>query len=158
MKRNSVALLMTWEFSENFGCLQYFQDVVKCTVWETQMEHGPLLFCPYKAKKHFLNSDLVGTNLHLLRDLICFLSRKITKEQLHDKTNKMTCAQQRLRSAWASVQSDQSLLCIQWVAKDPSFLHADSEDSDQTGQMPRLIWFFAGRKCHLVGFVMRRLK
>ena len=23
-------------------------------------------------------------------------------------------------------------LCIQWVAKDPSFLHADSEDSDQT--------------------------
>ena len=26
-----------------------------------------------------------------------------------------------------------------WVAKDPSFLHADSEDSDQTGRMPRLI-------------------
>ena len=23
--------------------------------------------------------------------------------------------------------------------KDPSFLHADSEDSDQTGRMPRLI-------------------
>ena len=32
----------------------------------------------------------------------------------------------------------------QWVAKDPSFLHADSEDSDQTGRMPRLIWVFAG--------------
>ena len=30
-------------------------------------------------------------------------------------------------------------LCAQWVAKDPSFLHADSEDSDQTGRMPRLI-------------------
>ena len=32
--------------------------------------------------------------------------------------------------------------CAQWVAKDPSFLHADSEDSDQTGhpgRMPRLI-------------------
>ena len=25
-----------------------------------------------------------------------------------------------------------SSLCAQWVAKDPSFLHADSEDSDQT--------------------------
>ena len=24
-------------------------------------------------------------------------------------------------------------------SKDPSFLHADSEDSDQTGRMPRLI-------------------
>ena len=25
-----------------------------------------------------------------------------------------------------------SPLCTQWIAKDPSFLHADSEDSDQT--------------------------
>ena len=33
-----------------------------------------------------------------------------------------------------------------------------SKDSDQTGQMPRLIWVFAGRTCHFVGFVMRRLK
>ena len=39
----------------------------------------------------------------------------------------------------------ESLLFTQWVAKNPSFLHADSEDSDQTGQMPRLIWVFAGR-------------
>ena len=51
----------------------------------------------------------------------------------------------------------ESLLCTQWVAKDPNFLHADSEDSDQTGRMPRLIWVFAGRTCHFVGFVMRRL-
>ena len=29
--------------------------------------------------------------------------------------------------------------CAQWVAKDPMSLHADSEDSDQTGWMPRLI-------------------
>ena len=34
---------------------------------------------------------------------------------------------------------------------------AHTEDSDQTGQMPRLIWVFAGRTCHFVGFVMRRL-
>ena len=33
--------------------------------------------------------------------------------------------------------------------------NADSEDSDQTGQMHRLIWVFAGRKGHFVGFVMR---
>ena len=32
-----------------------------------------------------------------------------------------------------------------------------SEDSDQTGRMPRLIWVFAGRTCHFVGFIMRRL-
>ena len=43
--------------------------------------------------------------------------------------------------------SEESSLCAQWVAKDPSFLHADSEDSDlQWVHMP----FF--------GFVIRRLK
>ena len=34
-----------------------------------------------------------------------------------------------------SAQSDQSSLCAQWVAKEPRFLHADSEDSDLTGWM-----------------------
>ena len=34
---------------------------------------------------------------------------------------------------------------------------ADSEDSDQTWWMPRLISVFGGHKCHFVGFVMRRL-
>ena len=34
------------------------------------------------------------------------------------------------------------------------FLHGDSEDSDQTGRMPTLIGVFAGRTCHIVGFVV----
>ena len=50
----------------------------------------------------------------------------------------------------------ESSLCAQWEAKDPSFLHANSEDSDQTGRMARLIWVFAGRTCHFVGFVVLR--
>ena len=50
-----------------------------------------------------------------------------------------------IRPVWS-----ESSLCPQWVAKDPSFLHADSEDSDQTGQMPRLIWVFAGRTATLL--------
>ena len=29
----------------------------------------------------------------------------------------------------------ESSVCTHWVAKDPNFLHADSEDSDQTGWM-----------------------
>ena len=44
------------------------------------------------------------------------------------------CAQQRLKSALVSAQTDplMSSLCAQWVAKDPRFLHVDSEDwSDQ---------------------------
>ena len=58
-----------------------------------------------------------------------------------------------IRLVWS-----ESSLCAQWVAKGPMFLQADSEDSDQTGRMPRLIWVFAGRTCHFIGFVMRRLK
>ena len=65
---------------------------------------------------------------------------------------------QRLRSAWASAQSDQSSLYAQWAAKDPRFLHANSEASDQTGWMPRLIRVLAGRTGHFVGFVMWQLK
>ena len=62
-------------------------------------------------------------------------------ERQHDKTYKMMCAHWRLRSAWSSTQSDQRLRCLH------------SEDSDQIGQMPRLIWVFAGGTCHFVGFV-----
>ena len=41
-------------------------------------------------------------------------------------------------------------MCAQWVAKEPSVFHADIEDSDQTGRMPRLICFFAGRTVTLL--------
>ena len=67
-------------------------------------------------------------------------------EPRHDKPNKMSVRPANtqislgIRPVWS-----ESSLCAQWVAKDPSFLHADSEDSDQTGRMPRLIWVFTGR-------------
>ena len=80
-------------------------------------------------------------------------------EPPHDKTNKMTAVRPAktqislgIRLVWS-----ESSLCARWVAKDTAFLRADSEDSDQTGRMPRLIWGFAGRTCHFIGFVMRRL-
>ena len=71
--------------------------------------------------------------------------------RLTTKPTMWLCTQRRLRSA---AQSGPSSLWAQWVAKHPSFLHADSEDSDQIG---RMIWVSAGRTCHFVGFVMRRL-
>ena len=50
-----------------------------------------------------------------------------------------------IRPVWS-----ESSLCVQWTAKDPRFLHADSEDCDQTGRMPRLIWVFAKRTLSLL--------
>ena len=52
-----------------------------------------------------------------------------------------------IRPIWS-----ESSLGAHWVAKDQSFLHADSEDSDQAGRMPRLIWVFAGRTVILLLF------
>ena len=74
------------------------------------------------------------------------------------QTNKMACA--------SSEDSDQLGMCPVW---SESLLYAwrklgslathwaHSEDSYQTGQMPRLISVFAGRTCHFVVFVMRWL-
>ena len=74
----------------------------------------------------------------------------------HDKTNKMSVRPAKtqinlgIRPVWS-----ESLLCAQWVAKYLSFLHADSEDFDQTGWMPRLIWVFAGRTLTLLDLSCR---
>ena len=54
-----------------------------------------------------------------------------------------------IRPVWS-----ESSVCALWVVKDSSFLRADSEDSDQTVWMPRLIWVIDGRTGHFVGFVM----
>ena len=71
-------------------------------------------------------------------------------------------------SAWASAQSDQSLrLGIHPVWSESSLsawrntrplttYWAHSEDPDQTGWIPWLIWVFAGAR-HFVGFVVRRV-
>ena len=71
---------------------------------------------------------------------VMMINRFTVLEPRHDKTNKVTVRPEKtqislgIRPVWS-----ESSLCAKWVAKDPSFFHADSEDSDQTGQMPRLI-------------------
>ena len=67
-------------------------------------------------------------------------------------------AKRRLRSAWSFAHSDQSSLSA-WRKLGSLATHwAHSEDSDQTRRVPRLICVFAGRTCHFVGFVTKRLK
>ena len=69
------------------------------------------------------------------------MTHSLLCEPVHDKTSKMTVRPAKtqislgIRPVWS-----ESSLCTLWVAKDPSFLHADSEDSDQTGRIPRLIY------------------
>ena len=84
--------------------------------------------------------------VHTFNTSLSCLKSPVKFEPWHDKTNKMTVHPAKtqislgIRPVWS-----ESSLCAQWVAKDPSFLHADSEDADdQTGWMFRLIWVFAG--------------
>ena len=56
-----------------------------------------------------------------------------------------------IRPSWSETS-----LCAEWVAKDPSFLHADSEDwSDWADAQADLSLLWA--HTHFVGFVMRQL-
>ena len=71
-----------------------------------------------------------------------------TENMSRDMTNptKWVCAQRRLRSAWASAESGQSLSLSAWRKLGSLATHwAHSEDSDQT-----VIWVFAGRKLILL--------
>ena len=79
---------------------------------------------------------MTDTSLCTVNHFVCVFFILSPFEPMHDKINKMTCAPSEDRSARASAKSS---LCAQWVAKDPMLLHADNEDSDQTGWMPRLI-------------------
>ena len=79
-------------------------------------------------------------------------------EPRYDNTNKVAVRPAKtqislgIRPVWS-----ESSLCAQWVAKDLVLLHADSEDSDQTGRMPRLIWIFAERTAILLVLSCRGL-
>ena len=73
------------------------------------------------------------------------------------------CAQRRLRSAWASTQSDQSLRCPHEETLSLATHWAHSEDSDQTGHPVwsesslgahwSFCWF-----CHVAAYVSKILK
>ena len=66
------------------------------------------------------------------------------------------CAQRRLRSAWASAQSDQSLRFPHGESSGPCLSTKRTAKTDQTGRKHRLILVFAWRTFHFVGFVVLR--
>ena len=72
--------------------------------------------------------------------------QKNVYEPRHDKTNRMSVrpAKTQISLGICPVWSESSLSA--WRKLGSLATHwADSEDSDQTGRMPRLIWVFAGR-------------
>ena len=105
--------------------------------WEVSIVASFRTFRPEKFQllQVLEHSVLRSFNCCKFCPLICCLfsvvSLLLTFEPQHDKTNKMTVtvrpAKTRISLGIHPVWSETSL-CAQWVAKDPSFLHADSED------------------------------
>ena len=98
-----------------------------------------------------------GYKVNFYQETVPFNIYSKTFEPPHDKTNKMACA--------PSEASDQhghppSLIRVFAVRMKNAWVlsyRVHSEDSDQTGRMPKLTWVFAGHTGHFVRFVIRRL-
>ena len=134
-------------------CHSDFTAKVIHKVWGKRWSSRDLLFIRRRLSLFSMSSEDTN-NVIKLTTVHQFTKYCFYCEPQHDKTNKMC-----VRSAKTQVSLGRCpvRLCAPWVAKDPRFLHAESEGSDQTGRMPRLIWVFAGCTGHFVGFVVRRI-
>ena len=100
-----------------------------------------------------VKASLVISNSNPHDRIVNLLLATIIRAAAWKRNIKMTCASIETLDQPGS----EPLLCALRIDKDSRFLHADSKDSDQTGQIHRLIWVFDVRSCHFVGFVMRVL-
>ena len=80
-----------------------------------------------------------------------YMSRRTTKPTKWPLRPAKTQISLGIRPLWS-----ESPPCAQWVDKKKGFFLRTAK-TDQTGRMPRLIWVFAGRTSHFVGFVFLRL-
>ena len=96
----------------------------------------------------------------------CFFSQHYIWACARQNQKNDMCTKRRLRSAWASAQSDQSSLSAWRKVGSIAIFWVHSEDSDQTGRMPRLIirlgrcpgWSESSLGTrHFVGFIIRWL-
>ena len=96
-------------------------------LWHVVVQNRSVLL-PTSLSRIWVNSQNVNSDM----------SNLMTKWSVRPAKTQIS---QGISPVWS-----ESSLWTQWVAKDPSFLHAD-----------RLIQVFAGRTDHFVGFVMWRL-
>ena len=122
--------------------------------------HDLIIIKVLKSHEIFKMAAQMSTILKVLNKsyLSIFLDWFLSNEPPHDKTSKIALcpAKTRISLGICPVWSESSL-CTQWVAKDPSFLHANIEDlSDWADAQADLSlrWVHS----HFVGFVMRWLK
>ena len=96
------------------------------------------LWLPYLMINNWNGYMTRPFSVHLLSSFLLQQQILPAYEPQHDKTNKVTVRppKTQISPGICPVWSESSL-CAQWVAKDPSCLHADSEDSDQSRKLER---------------------
>ena len=126
--------------------------VQQCRLFVSHLWYGCKMF--WLVAQHEVQSSIIN-----LQQIILLYVSKINKwaSSWQNQQNDL-CAQRRLRSAWASAQSDQSLRCPHEESLDPQLPIEHTAKNDQTGRMPSVSWVFAAHIDQFVGFVMRRLK
>ena len=116
--------------------------------WNAQILHFPL--CRESVLTRLYGKELMFNIL--ITFILLYLSRLMTKPikwHVHPAKTQINLGIRPVRS--------ESSLSTWGKLKSLAIIRAHSEASDQTGWKPRLIWVFAGRKGHFVGFVMRLL-
>ena len=109
---------------------------------------GNLTLDLFSSLKPYLGVTTMAVKCQISR--ICATMNE-WNEPRHDKTNNVVVrpAQTQISLGIRQVWPDSSL-SAQRVAKGLSYLHAESDASDQTGRMPRLIRVCAGRTTTLL--------
>ena len=160
---NSFSMLFTFGFTSIWMRQHYFSHFWTMEGWTIRgcmqlipvyIRRGRERWSPGHAdapteSKNATNGKLVSKVTVLIKEM----SRLMTKPTKWHVRPAKTQISLGIRPVW----SESSLSA--WRKLRSLATHwAHSEDSDQTGWMPRLIWVFAGRTGHFVGFVTRRFK
>ena len=139
-----------------FMMWQYFRDVVKLTAQFVARNGRQFLTNLMNREQRNYQFDFLRPQ-HSLFNYFTKLVEQYTKvrkyESRHDKTNKMSVrpAKTQISLGICPVWSESSLSA--WRKLGSLATHwGHSEDSDQTGRMPRLIWVLAG--CTLILLVL----
>ena len=147
-----------YESNHIITSVYYKKFVPKLVFWQEKLPHGsnnsagptkPLFTNLTSDTKQKLRELKIRTKVVDGEWVLINLCRSMTKPTQWPVRPVTTQFSLGIRLFWS-----ESTLCLQWVAKDPRYLYADSEYYDQTGQMPRLICVYAGCTGHFVDFVM----
>ena len=117
----------------------------------TNVDSGQM-YRVYRNQAATAYSSLYFFNVPLLSQFTFYtMANEKNDESRHDKTNKLTVrpAKTQISLSIRPVWSESSLSASRKLGSVATYW-AHSEDSDQTGRMPRRIWVFAGRTAILL--------